>query len=127
MRYTVNDSENGTFWYKEGTTIHHRENGPAIEYDNIKQWYYEGKRHRENGPAYEAHGVRTWWRHGKRHREDGPAVEYTSRPERVEWWYEGRNFINKEDWENYKNPRKKMTLVEIENILGQRIEIVESH
>ena len=34
--------------------IFHREDGPAIEWDNgQKEWYLNNKRHREAGPAIE--------------------------------------------------------------------------
>ena len=39
-------------WFKNG--IHHREDGPAIEYiDGSSQWYSNGILHREDGPAIE--------------------------------------------------------------------------
>jgi len=41
-------------WYKEGTDILHRENGPAVEFANgTKAWYQNGKYHRTDGPAIE--------------------------------------------------------------------------
>jgi hypothetical protein len=65
-------------YYKDkAMTIHHREDGPAVEYpDGDKSWYINGKLHREDGPAIEyADGGKEWYSNGKRHREDGPAVE----------------------------------------------------
>ncbi len=71
-------------WYKNGKL--HREDSPAIEYDDLSEtWYYEGKKHRSDGPAdisYFPNGdveYWEWWIHGKLHREDGPA--YVS-----PWW-----------------------------------------
>ena len=69
---------NNIYWYKEGTEILHREDGPAIEYDNgYKEYYLNGKYHREDGPAIErANGDKFYCLNGKLHREDGPAIEY---------------------------------------------------
>ena len=41
------------WYYKNGDqSILHREDGPAVEYNNgIKFWYLHGKRHRADGPA----------------------------------------------------------------------------
>jgi hypothetical protein len=54
----------------------HRIDGPAIEYTNGgEEWYQYGRPHRTNGPAVvHADGFQAWFLHGKRHREDGPAL-----------------------------------------------------
>ena len=74
-------------WYKENTSIFHREDGPAIECTNgNKYWYQNGKRHREDGPAIEwPDGSKEWWQNGLRHRLDGPAVEYANGSKQ---WYQ---------------------------------------
>lgn len=76
MRYTVNVNRRGTYQYKEGINILHKENGPAIERVNgDKEWYIDGKLHREDGPAAVlADGSCEYWQDNKRHRLDGPAV-----------------------------------------------------
>ena len=79
MRYTVEVDEHGRIrWYKEGTEILHREDGPAVEFpDGYKAWYINGLRHRQDGPAIEhIGGTKEWFINGKYHREDGPAVEH---------------------------------------------------
>jgi hypothetical protein len=39
-------------YFKKGTKILHREDGPALEYKTgLKEWYIHGKRHRVDGPA----------------------------------------------------------------------------
>jgi len=45
--------EYGTIrWCKKGTYLLHREDGPAKEYVNgTEYWYQYGKLHREDGPA----------------------------------------------------------------------------
>jgi hypothetical protein len=54
MKYTVEVNEKGTYWFKEGTKILHREDGPACEWANgDKFWYKNGKLHREDGFAFE--------------------------------------------------------------------------
>jgi hypothetical protein len=44
----------------------HREDGPAVEFDNGRYWYQHGKLHREDGPAVEyANGRKLWYYHGQ--------------------------------------------------------------
>ena len=54
------------YYYKKGTDILHREDGPAVEYaDGSKMWYFNGNRHREDGPAIIHHsGHSEWWVEG---------------------------------------------------------------
>lgn len=48
---------------------------------NIKgmtRWFNEaGRLHREDGPAVECNDIKEWFINGDLHRIDGPAVEYT--------------------------------------------------
>ena len=47
MKYTVEVTKENTKWFKEGTSILHREDGPAITNCNgIKKWYLNGQIHR---------------------------------------------------------------------------------
>ncbi len=64
----------------------HRENGPAVEYNNGgKYWYLHGQRHRIEGPAIEGScGTKEWYLHGKLHRIDGPACEWNNGNK---YWY----------------------------------------
>ncbi len=50
---------------------YHREDGPAIEYnDGHKSWYINGKRHREDGPAVEWNdGYKRWYLNNRRYSE----------------------------------------------------------
>ena len=89
MPVCYTDSARTKRWYKDispnefrsGYTVLHREDGPAVEWDNGgKEWFLNGKRHRAAGPAIEyVHGLKEWWIDGIRHRDDGPAIE----------WYDG--------------------------------------
>lgn len=90
--YSETDRFGNIYWYKEGTTIYHKEDGPACEYvDGDKAWYKEGKLHRENAPAIEfANGGRAWFKNDKYHREDGPALELTDGTKK--WYYYGKHF-----------------------------------
>ena len=56
------------YYFKdEGYSIRHRENGPAIEYVNVKYWYLNGDIHREDGPAIEwSDGHKAWWLNNKK-------------------------------------------------------------
>jgi hypothetical protein len=87
-------------FYVKGTTILHREDGPAIIWrDGSESWYFYGKLHRDGGPAYiESVGLKEWWSHGMRHRDDGPAVIHMNGE--IEWWLDGDS-CNKETW--FKN------------------------
>ncbi|CAB4129829.1 hypothetical protein UFOVP116_134 [uncultured Caudovirales phage] len=60
-----------TRWYMSdpttGESLLHRDDGPAIEYNDGKQLYYcKGALHRSDGPAciYTCGGV-SWWLYGK--------------------------------------------------------------
>lgn len=48
--------------------LFHKEDGPAVEYDNgTFAWYYKGRRHRLDGPALKMFtGVEYWFVNGKR-------------------------------------------------------------
>jgi hypothetical protein len=83
-------------YYQGNEFIHHREDGPAIEYVNGDVcWYVHGLLHRDDGPALEyASGHKSWYLHGKRHREDGPAIEWKSNS----WYLKGKE-IEEEDFE----------------------------
>jgi len=96
-KYTVKvDDDGDVFWYKSGTDILHREDGPAVERnDGIKEWFQDGKRHRENGPAVTyPDGFKAWWQNGQRHRENGPAIEYVNGDKR--WWVKGKFYTEAE-------------------------------
>src|SRR5258708_6182686 len=98
--YSRKDECGNIFWYKEGTGIAHREDGPAIEWnDGGKEWQQDGKLHRINGPAISFVGMKVWYINGKRHRLDGPAVEVIT-GERY-WWHQGK-YIPVRSQENYE-------------------------
>ena len=85
--YKVTIDKIGTIsYYKPGTDIIHRGDGPAVARTNgTKMWYINGKRHRENGPAVEwANGTKMWYINGELHREDGPAIDW---PDGIKYWY----------------------------------------
>ena len=105
IKYTVEIDQYGNIkWYKEGTDILHRENGPAVELkDGSKFWYRDGLLHRDDGPAIEySHGNKYWYKEGKCYREDGPAVVYYCGV--VEYRLNDRQVTEKEfeDWKNKK-------------------------
>lgn len=92
MRYTVVVDFEIIAWYKEGTNLRHREDGPAVEYTNgTKLWYINGSYHRDDGPAKVFRGGdKHWFRHGLPHRDDGPAIEYANGDQ--EWFLDGKKF-----------------------------------
>jgi hypothetical protein len=84
----LNVDEHGVKYFLDGKL--HREDGPAIEYnDGTKWWYLNGKVYREDGPAHEcSSGTKRWFQNGVLHREDGPAVHQHDGGK--EWWLEGK-------------------------------------
>lgn len=75
--------------------IIHREDGPAINFDNKEKWWIvNGKKHRIDGPAVKHFdGSEEWWIDGKLHRLDGPALileNYKS------WWINGKQLPTKD-------------------------------
>jgi hypothetical protein len=65
--YVQISSDGNKFYYKDKKkTIHHRVDGPAIEYvDGYKLWYVDGKRHRLDGPAAKyVDGYKLWYING---------------------------------------------------------------
>jgi hypothetical protein len=102
MKYDVLITNRGNkFYYKKGTGILHREDGPAIEHpDGSKEWWINGAIHREDGPAAEfSDGSKEWYINGKLHRIDGPAVVYPDGHRRflapnnkkhTQWWIIGK-------------------------------------
>ena len=64
--YKIEKEYKVIIWYCNGKV--HREDGPAIEWDNgDKAWYFNGKAHREDSPAFEwADGYKEWWINGER-------------------------------------------------------------
>ncbi|SRR6266404_1876125 len=69
--YTVKVADNYIGWYKPGTEILHREDGPALEYVNgNKYWYKKNKLHRLDGPACEySNGDGKWYIEGEPYTE----------------------------------------------------------
>ncbi len=146
-KYYVEANTNGTHWYKDPEMkIHHREDGPAIEWangnkewykdgkfdrvggpaieltDGTKSWYKDGERHRDDGPAaIGADGYKAWWINGDLHREDGPAVEYPNG--NIQYWLKG-NRLTADQWNDAITP-KELTVAEIEQLLGMRIKVVD--
>jgi antitoxin component YwqK of YwqJK toxin-antitoxin module len=84
-------------YYKKGTNILHREDGPAYidKRNGYKEWHNNGKLHRVGAPATElSDGSYEWYENGKRHRVGGPAkvsVRYN-----IEEWYKNGE-LHRED------------------------------
>ena len=68
LRYRVEVDSSGTRWYYNSAGQLHRDEGPAVEWNNgTKSWYQNGNRHRTDGPAVEyASGGKVWYINGKR-------------------------------------------------------------
>jgi hypothetical protein len=88
--------ENGDmYWYRYGKQ--HRVGGPAEIYsDGEKTWFKNGKIHRDGGPAIiHGNGMLEWVLNGERHREDGPAI---ITKDGIFYFYLDDNFLFKEEW-----------------------------
>ena len=104
MNYDIRISQYGTKFYYVNNKLH-REDGPAIEYDDgDKEWYKNGLLHREDGPAIEnANGYKAWHKNGKYHREDGPAEIFLGI---TRWYFNGilygeNNEFNLNSWKKF--------------------------
>lgn len=86
MSYKVIDGEY-TRWYKDGTKILHREDGPAIE---------------------QCGGIKSYLIDGFLHRKDGPAVEYT---DGSKYYYINGAPISKFSPDGYKYSDEEMLIV----------------
>jgi hypothetical protein len=120
MKYTVEVDEKGSvFFFKENTTILHRENGPAVEWANgDKEYHTNGDLNRLDGPAIEHRtGKKQWWVNGKRHNENGPAITFTDGT--VEYWLNGKYYYLKSDWEEELN--------NINNISNKQEELLDNY
>ena len=71
--YTIEDQGH---CYDTIKLVRHRENGPAVEFDDGRfEYRLHGSLHREGGPAIGGPGhTLKWYKEGYLHREDGPAV-----------------------------------------------------
>ncbi len=127
QEYTVKiDSYGDKYWYKPGTDICHRLDGPAVEYsDGDKEWFQNGKLHRLDGPAAElANGTKFWYQNDKLHRLDGPAIEYANGSKS---WYIDDVEYTKEEFNAKVNPTaKEITVAEISELLGFEVKIIKS-
>ena len=90
--------------------------------DGTKRCFLNGKLHREDGPAIEwADGDKFWYLNNKLHREDGPAIVYNNG---VKLWYLNGERHTEEEF-NKKTKVLKLTVKEIEELLGYSIKIVK--
>ena len=70
MSIEINESGDRKWKNKEGRL--HRENGPAVEWNNgDKIWFINGELHREDGPAIErSDGIKKWWINGTKYTKE---------------------------------------------------------
>jgi len=69
------------FWHKPGTDTIHRDDGPAVVYNDGQMWWYQnGKIHREDGPAIvDPKGEQFWSLDGTPYTEEQHAAEMKRR------------------------------------------------
>jgi len=123
--YVVVDDAGTTRWFKDAKCkVYHRENGPAIEYYNGDDvWYQDGLLHRIDGPAIErAGGHKEWWQNGKLHRTDGPAVVFEDGDN---YWYINGKQMTEAEFLAATQPVVEMTVADVEKLLGKRVKIIK--
>lgn len=97
MGKIVKNEIDGTTRYYNDEDRLHRVGGPAVIWAAAgdQEWYFNGIRHREDGPAIEYKNLKVWYLNGKKHREDGAAVLYYDDIENVRNQY----FLNGKELE----------------------------
>jgi hypothetical protein len=69
--------------------------------EGTKRWYLNNKLHREDGPAIEYENGDIWWmKDDLLHREDGPAIEYSDGTK--EWCLNGKKYTEEQFLQNLK-------------------------
>ena len=68
-----------------------------VSHNGEKCWYLNDKLHREDGPAIEYEDRKVWYLYGKCHRIDGPAVEYTDG--KKYWSLNGKRIDTQEEFD----------------------------
>jgi hypothetical protein len=72
-------------------------------------WFINGLRHREDGPAIEYQdGTKAWFINDKRHREDGPAIVYYNNAK--SWYLNGIEYSEREYYQEITNIKLKRIL-----------------
>ena len=76
LKYRIEVDKRGTRFYYNSAGELHRDDGPAVEYeDGHVEWYQNGRLHRNHGPAsIWWNGTKEWCQNGQLHRTDGPAI-----------------------------------------------------
>jgi hypothetical protein len=93
--------------YRDENGVLHREDGPALIYNNGEEnWYKRGRLHRENGlPAIIKKEYKLYMVNGRRHNEYGPGYENI---DGTVWWY--LNNIKYIEEEQYQKELIKLKL-----------------
>lgn len=95
--------DNGILEWKRNNR-YHRKDGSAYFNPNTKEeyWYINGKYHRDDGPAIiAADGTKYWYFEGKHHRDDGPAV--IGHDGYCEFWIDDRLHNKIDEWFKHCN------------------------
>lgn len=89
----------------------------------VKVVINQGERHREDEPAFDSGDVKEWWLNGQRHREDGPAVEWSNGTKR--WWLDGVKYTEEEfnHWLSKKQLNERLTEQLEEKPSGKKVKI----
>ena len=100
--YVVVDDFGATRWFKDAEhSIRHRENGPAVEYSN---------------------GFEAWFQNGQRHRTDGPAV---TQSDGSKAWFIDDTQLTEAEFLAATQPVVEMTVADVEKLVGKRVKIVK--
>lgn len=107
QEYKMTVDYDGTIrYYKPGTDVLHRIDGPAIVYANgTVEYFIDGKLHRTDGPAVIwSTGYKAWYQDNRLHRIDGPAVEKANGE--IGYWIDGKQLTSAQ-FKNATSPKPK--------------------
>lgn len=77
-----------TIWRNAKTGNFERLGGPALEFTNgNKEWYRANRLHREDGPAIDYADRKEWWLAGERYTEYGFIAEMKARQKKFDKSY----------------------------------------
>ena len=101
LKYRVEVAKDGTRIYYNNAGELHRDEGPAVEWDD---------------------GTKIWYQNGQLHRIDGPAIDYASGPKA---WYINGVRLTEAEFLIASQPVVEMTVADVEKLVGKHAKIIK--
>ena len=101
LKYRVEVAKDGTRRYYNNAGELHRDEGPAVEWDD---------------------GTKLWYQNGQLHRIDGPAIDYASGPKA---WYINGVRLTEAEFLIASQPVVEMTVADVEKLVGKHAKIIK--